>query len=419
MTSEIPANQTKEIPANQTSEIPANQTKETRANQTSEIPANLTATALDSVNKVTVFLNDDLVGTLARTPEGLSAFEYDASWLSNGHSISPLSLPLQPGVFIPERQPFNGLFGVFEDSLPDGWGALLMTRMLKRHGIDAEAVSPLALLALVGSTGRGALRYEPQLAPSSELHINDLDALAQACHAILQGKESDNLDDVFAAGGSSGGARPKAYLKQNDTEWLVKFRAGTDPICIGAMEQAYAEAATDCGIDMPKTQLMPSERCEGYFATERFDRDKTGRGVHMLTASGLLEVSHRIPALDYINLFQATWQLTNNQEQLWELFRRMCFNVYAHNQDDHSNNFSWLCNNGEWALSPAYDLTYSVSFGNEHATMANGNGNPTTDDLLTVAKAAGLSERKAETTAHNIEERCKFLLNDMRNKGWI
>lgn len=386
---------------------------------TSNAPASLTAADLDSVSKVTVSLNADKVGTLAQTPEGLSAFEYDASWLSDGYSISPLSLPLQPGVFIPERQPFNGLFGVFEDSLPDGWGALLMTRMLKRHGIEAEAASPIALLALVGSSGRGALRYEPQLAPSSELLIDDLDALAKSCQDILRGKESNNLDDVFAAGGSSGGARPKAYLKRNGTEWLVKFRAGTDPKSIGAMEQAYAEAALDCGIDMPRTRLIPSKRCEGYFATERFDRDETGQGVHMLTASGLLEVSHRIPALDYVNLFQATWQLTNDQEQLWELYRRMCFNVYAHNQDDHSNNFSWLCIEGEWRLSPAYDLTYSSSFGNEHATMANGRGNPKKEDLLAVAKAAGLSERKAKESAQVIKERCRKLLDDVQSKGWI
>jgi serine/threonine-protein kinase HipA len=386
---------------------------------TNKASNSLTAASLSDVNRVSVFMNDTPVGTLAKTPDGLSAFEYDASWLSDGFPISPLSLPLRPGVFIPERHPFNGLFGVFEDSLPDGWGALLMTRMLKRHGIDAESAPPLALLALVGSSGRGGLRYEPQLAPTSETNIHNLDALAESCRKILQGKESNDLDEVFAAGGSSGGARPKVYLKQDGIDWLVKFRASMDAEGAGAMEAAYADAARDCGINMPRTRLMPSNRCEGYFAAERFDRDKDGCGIHMLTASGLLEVSHRIPALDYVNLFQATWLLTNNQEEIQELFRRMCFNVYAHNQDDHSNNFSWLCVDGEWTLSPAYDLTYSTSFGNEHATMVDGEGNPDTEDLLTVAKAAGLDQRKAKTIAGAIEERCRLLLNDARDNGWM
>ena len=77
----------------------------------------------------------------------------------------------------------------------------------------------------------------------------------------------------------------------------------------------------------------------------------------------------------------------------------MCFNVFAHNRDDHSKNFSYMYKEEEkrWILSPAYDLTYSNSIGGEHATTINGNGiDPGMDDILAVAKKIGLGITKAK-----------------------
>ena len=83
----------------------------------------------------------------------------------------------------------------------------------------------------------------------------------------------------------------------------------------------------------------------------------------------------------------------------------MCFNVFAHNRDDHSKNFSFLYDNGKWSLSPAYDLTYSNSIGGEHATTIAGNGlNPSMEELLSVAKQIGINEKWAKNTAQEIRE---------------
>ena len=375
--------------------------------------ASLASSAVNGVPQLAVLLRGRRVGTLAQTQDGFAAFEYDASWLAEGFSISPLSLPLQPGVFIPERRTFDGVFGVFADSLPDGWGALLMARMLQKFGVDPHAVTPLTQLAIVGHAGRGALCFEPEISSPNEAAVGDLDAFSEMCQELLAGRQIDDLDEAFAAGGSSGGARPKAYLERDGVQWLVKFPSSIDPVEVGEMEQAYAQAARDCGIDMPATRLLPSKRCGGYFAAQRFDRDSNGEGVHMITASGLLEVSHRIPALDYRHLFQVTQMLTHDESQLWELFRRMCFNVFAHNQDDHSNNFAWLCREGAWELSPAYDLTYSTSFGGEHATTVNGKGNPTMEDVLALAGQIGLDGAKTRSLANEISSRCTALMQLM------
>ena len=357
-----------------------------------------------------VYLGPDLVGRLAQQTDGLVAFQYAGSWLEAGYSINPYSLPLERELFLPDFEPFRGLFGAFHDSLPDGWGALLLDRMLRREGMNPVEVSPLLRLAIVGASGKGALRYEPEAEFPRENLACDLDVLAAWCQDVLQDKPVDDLDAVYAAGGSSGGARPKAYVEDEEGFWLVKFPSNLDPAGIGTMEYEYALCAKECGIDVPDVRLIPSAVCDGYFATKRFDVAPDGSRRHMLSASAIVEVSHRVPALDYESLFQISYFLTSERQDADQLFRLMCFNVFAHNLDDHSNNFSWLCEEGRWRLAPAYDLTYSEGMGGEHATAVLGNGRPGMDDVLELAKRVGLPARAAAAQARDIQAACHDLL---------
>lgn len=164
-------------------------------------------------------------------------------------------------------------------------------------------------------------------------------------------------------------------------------------------------------LDMPETKLLPSKLNTGYFAVKRFDRERDTR-VHTVSVSGLLETSHRIPNLDYHILMQLTMQLTHSYEEIEKIYRQMCFNVFAHNRDDHSKNFTFLHKDDKWQLSPAYDLTYSNSIGGEHATTVNGNGrDPGMEDLLAVAGQIKLDEKWARRIAENIRE---IVFNDLR-----
>ena len=362
----------------------------------------------DRLDKIEVYYRDRHVGTIAPYQRYLTAFEYSKEWIRDGFSISPFSLPLEPGVKIAKSDPFDGMFGVFFDSLPDGWGRLLVDRMLRKEGINPQEMGPLSRLCLVGQNGRGALEYKPvyQWNASQETR-SDLDHLEAECRKILRSEESDDLDILFALGGSSGGARPKVLLELDDSEWIVKFPSSNDPVEIGLMEYNYHLCAQACGIEIPEIRLLPSRRCQGYFASRRFDRanDAGNQKIHMLSASALLEVSHRVPALDYTSLMALTWQLTKRTEEVRKMFLRMCFNIYAHNRDDHSNNFSFLYDHDRWRLSPAYDLTWSTSIGGEHATTVAGEGrDPGMKNILQVAKIAGISELQARESAERVRE---------------
>jgi len=365
---------------------------------------------MENYNLLDVNIGDENVGRLAVYQRRLVAFEYAESWLNNGFAISPFSLPLQKKLFIPKYDPFDGVYGVFSDSLPDGWGRLLVDRVLVKENKNPHEVDMLNRLAIVGDSGMGALTYFPHHKWESELAELEYDRIADECRRILEAEYSDNLDELFLLGGSSGGARPKILIKIDGEDWIVKFPSSTDSRDIGEIEYRYSLCAKDCGVEMPETRLFSSKQCPGYFGAKRFDRicgeGKSTNRVHIISASALLEVSHRVPSLDYNSLMQLTLELTKNYSEVEKMYRLMCFNVFAHNRDDHSNNFSFLYDNTQkvWKTAPAYDLTYSFSIGGEHATCINGNGrNPGMADVLTVAEKIGIAKQKAKEIADKVQ----------------
>ena len=136
-------------------------------------------------NSLQVYYDERLVGTLAITADRKAAFQYSKSWLEEGFSISPFSLPLKDQVFVPTKDYFQGLFGVFADSLPDNRGRLLLNRLLRSHKQNPDDLTVLERLAIVGKSGMGALTYQPERAFPQQIDDLDLDNLAEQCQKIL------------------------------------------------------------------------------------------------------------------------------------------------------------------------------------------------------------------------------------------
>lgn len=132
--------------------------------------------------------------------------------------------------------------------------------------------------------------------------------------------------------------------------WIVKSRSSEDPTDIGAEEQAYALMARAAGIDMAETRVFTTRKGNRLFATKRFDRTPAGR-LHMRTASGLLDASHREPSVTYDMLHKLTRLMTRDSTEVQKMFRRMVFNVLSRNRDDHAKNHAFLMDaNGQWQL---------------------------------------------------------------------
>ena len=197
--------------------------------------------------KLKVLFRGRMVGTLSLTPDNrLNVFEYDKSWLANGFSISPLELPLKPGVFIAKPQPFYGNFGVFEDSLPDGYGRYLLHKALLRKGIHDSDLSSLDRLAIVGDNGMGALTYTPEIKLEHEEPITDFDRLQKIALEVLKELQDNDAGLLLYNSGNSGGARPKAIFSDSEGHWIIKFRHTYDPADMGIQEYRYNEIARKC-----------------------------------------------------------------------------------------------------------------------------------------------------------------------------
>ena len=323
---------------------------------------------IKNIHAVSVMYHGRKVGTLSMGNRSTCQFEYDKDWLSNGFSISPLQLPLKAGLFSADYQPFNGNFGVFEDSLPGGYGEYLLRKVLKDSGIDPQGLTPVQWLSIVGSSGMGALCYVPETKLIREDGQRSFDEMQQMALDVLSEKTNDNADMLYFKSGNSGGVRPKCIFSDADGHWLVKFRHTYDPKNIGQLEYDYNKVARQCGIDVPDFKLIEGK----YFAVRRFDIENDVR-LHIVTASALLNEPITPPKMEYHNLLQLTGYLTQSPKAVEQQFRRMAFNVFAHNMDDHARNFSFICRDGEWSLAPAYDLTNDATLG-EHASTINFKG---------------------------------------------
>lgn len=344
------------------------------------------------IKLVEVFIHNQLVGKLAQIENGCCAFEYDASFVQNGFSISPFELPLQNGVFIAKYSPFNGNFGVFDDCLPDGWGMLILERYLQKLGIKVHSLSILDRLSLVGSSGRGALEFKPDQSEISQSGNYDFEYFSVESQKILQTIDyrGEAIEPLYKQGGSPGGARPKVFVNIEGKEWLVKFKAINDPDDIGITEYNYSILARKCGIEMPNTCLIENK----YFAVERFDREPKEK-IHVVSVAGLLRADYRLPCLDYLSIFQLCYTLTHNMQEIWKLYRLMVFNFLIENKDDHAKNFSFIYKKNEWMLSPAYDIIPSEGFNGYHTSSINDRNQPVKEDLFVVAEKVGLKRDKA------------------------
>jgi len=350
---------------------------------------------MKAVRSLEVSMAGRRVGELVAAPSGGLYFAYDTQWLATGFALSPLNMSFDAAPqTAPDAHLFAGLHGAFADSLPDGWGMLLMDRWLQReYGLDRHRITSLDRLAYIGSRAMGALEYQPSMDRDATGPLA-LAPLYQAALDVHEGDSGDVLGALRLAGGSPGGARPKVVvalsadhshcaspfepLPPQHAHWLVKFRSRDEHVDTGAIEFAYAQMAAAAGVQITEPALLPVETASGgerFFATRRFDRDGD-RKRHMLTASGLLYADHRMPSLDYGDLLRAVWTITRHAGEVENMARLMVFNALAHNRDDHAKNFTFLFDEGRWQLAPAYDLTFSRTGGmaDEHTTAFAGAG---------------------------------------------
>jgi len=329
-------------------------------------------------------------------------FEYTEEALRQQLDLSPRMLKLRVSAYgdFPEHQ--MRLPGLVADSLPDGWGLLLMDRAFRRAGL--KSVSPLDRLAFIGDHAMGALSYVP---PNPDDMLDEdvkLLDVARSVQSVLEDDDVEVLRRLILLGGSPQGAHPKALVHYDPLSgamrtqasgvgepWLMKFPANGEHKDACALEHAYAQAAVKCGLEMPETRYFDLDGKHSAFGIKRFDR-LAGMRVPMHTLAGFLHADYRIPSVDSTTFLRATRAMTHDEREVVKAYRRVVFNVAFNNRDDHVKNFAFcLDRRRHWKLAPAYDLTFNEGPGGEHQMDVCGEGRaPGRGDLLRLAAEAAL-----------------------------
>ncbi|MGM0479927.1 MAG: type II toxin-antitoxin system HipA family toxin [Bacteroidota bacterium] len=332
------------------------------------------------------------VGILTQV-EGKVYFKYSKTFLQKKMNLSPFKLKFDDRIQMCPENPFDKLFGLFSDSLPDGWGKLVVDRYLISINKTPDDLTPLSRLSIVGQRGLGALTYQPTEHIENDENLSrGLSAYAEKSLQIIAGKNTEITDEFYSLTGTSGGARPKIQVihdessgtlrsgskckNKNESFWIVKFPSTHDFTDVSQIEYAYYLMAKDAGIKISESRLFGGDKNKKFFGTKRFDRKGNSR-IHVHSLAGLLHDDFRKSTMDYGHIMDAVIRLEKNKQSLEKVMRLAMFNVLTANQDDHSKNFSFLMDKeGKWNFSPAYDLTFSPNlYGFQTMSVASNNKN--------------------------------------------
>ncbi len=407
----------------------------------------------NAINAISVYYNgfneNRLVGKLllnANKP----IFSYDSQWLTNPLPLSPINMPCNSNntnnIFYGQHANSHYLCGLLADSLPDGWGMLLMDRFFQKYyNKQRHTISVLERFAYLGSNNArlmGALSFQPEQSPQHENLDLDLMSLAIENEKVLLGQDTQVLQQLLIIGGSPQGARPKSLVyydpdhhiistnnaninkKQNLQSWLIKFPAQNEDKSICLLEALYANYAKQAGLIMPNHQYFDISEKYSAFGVQRFDRmintdSKQVERVHIHTLAGLLDIDFRTPSLDYTQFLRCVRMLTKSQQQVEQAYRQVVFNVIFNNKDDHSKNFSFIMDKmGNWSLAPAYDITYNTGINGYHQMDICGEAKqPNHKHLLQLAQLTDIKQVIAQQSIDEVVTVAEKMLIEIHDQA--
>ena len=369
---------------------------------------------------------------------GCSSFQFDRDFINNGLDIAPLVAPLSSAIVqrgFPisgnKEKPYYGLPEFIADSLPDHWGNVVFQKWLEKNNLHTRQINAVDRLSFIGKRAMGAFEFQPaHIKEDASIDIK-LSSLYELANRIFNDRQNVSIDvnngliieDLYKVGTSAGGQRPKAIIAIDETtgiirsgqadlpqsfkHYILKFDTSKpDEFPFTKIEMAYYLMARDCGIDMMPSKLVEIEGTQN-FLTQRFDR-VDGIRIHTQTMAAMSSFADT-----YEDIFVIGRKINLTAEEQTQQYRRMVFNILAGNVDDHTKNFSFLMYpNGEWHISPAYDLIFSIDpdsrfFRNHELSVRGKRNNITRKDLIDFAKAQDI-KNPANIIEQTIEVVKKF-----------
>ena len=377
-------------------------------------------------------------------------FEYNPSFTQSGIQLSPIMMPLKHGIYrFPDLpyETYHGLPGLISDSIPDKFGNDIINIWLAKQGRLPESFNAVERLCYTGKRGMGALEYFPITSSEQVDERVNVSELVELASLVLKNRQNlqtvldesnkkkmkSALSQIISIGTSAGGARAKAVIAWNPKtkevrsgqsefsegyeHWLIKFSGVTgnkdkedeDREDFGIIEYAYYLMAKEAGINMSECRILDDGK-NAHFMTKRFDRDNKGNKFHMQTLCAIGHMDfNQAGVYSYEQLFYILNRIGVHHQDSVESFKRMLFNIYSFNCDDHTKNISFLMNKqGQWKISPAYDVSFAYNpngmWTSSHQMTINGKRKNFTElDFETCAKLGNLSNREKKNAITDVK----------------
>ena len=306
---------------------------------------------------------------------GLGQFVYDRDYLAGGSALAldPVRIPLSRSRQPESESKLNGLFGVFRDASPEGFGLDLLRQRVGKPLTDA-----LELLELSEGDGVGAVVVCDDIESKARFKPAPLEALNLRLKALpSEGYGSCAVEDLISVRSTAlGGERPKLTVLHKGQMWIAKVQSRGDAPNAPLREYFAMSIARSIGIDAAEVEFQRQGDHQTVLV-RRFDRhiDASGEVQRRLFASAwtALQLDKTSTRGDdkgrsYVKLALELqrWCAAPGADVIAikrELWRRMAFNAVCHNGDDHPRNHGLLNTDGRWALSPAYDIAPPATFG--------------------------------------------------------
>ncbi len=393
------------------------------------------------MTEIDAYIYDKKIGTLVEHG-GTIYFEYEKEFITQGIEISPIKFALSKEVYSNQdhKSLYQGLSGLFFDSLPDKHGMAFIDRYFERQGLKTHEITLLHKLAFIGDRGMGAIEYMPKEHDETALKsdvINAKDVYEQMKKSIEDRDSSiEALMNIIDSVSPVGGGRPKMLVQYDKKEKkfkintnllekgykraIIKFDEvyeGVGSIGLTKLEYIMMSMAKEAGVNTADFELI-EENGSHHLLVERFDRTKNDEKIHMCTASGLMHIDISVVQVTtYEHLLILTKKITKSQQDIEEMFRRMVFNVLVFNFDDHAKNFAFLMDKtGKWRLSPAYDITYSKGLAKQHITTIGGKAlNISREDILKISKSYSIKS----SLSNKIIDECIEVVKSFDNRAKV
>jgi serine/threonine-protein kinase HipA len=369
------------------------------------------------IQKADVYKGEALAAHLTRTKEGVK-FEYTPEYLATSLPQIAHTLPKKEE---PKLVAAGGIPSFFAGLLPEGRRLHVLQRAIKTSADDE-----LSLLLAIGTDVIGDVKIMPHGdTPSTANPLVEVKKTFEEIKFADLLNEFAEVDRVGIPGMQEKVSARRIWLSASKagSQYILKLGSPDYPLII-ENEDYFLQAARQTLKSVVRSELVHDSEGKSGLLVTRFDRiiNEQGKSLSLATEDAC-QVLDKWPADKYNmsseNIIEEVSKVCSSQKlAARELYRQFCFAWLTGNGDLHAKNISILSTeDGEWKISPAYDLPSTLFYGDNSLALTIGGKKVghSRRSLVEFGVTVGMSEKLATKVLDEALDATSTVLSDLRD----